>query len=269
MNFLLLTSDIKEVILSFVNEPRDVIKFLVSHKTAYRTSIISKYRKNTLDKIKRLIKVFQHDCYYDVMNTIKTNKDLQNKHFDMFINGYQDINLIKSETDLSIYNAEISLLATKCMCNTLDFLNLMRLSNSVDIPRYNTLRATGIEKLFLAKRFEDYDDTLIIEFDSGIEIFIKCNHAFIDINNCEFRFIEVAIKTKTFHHSYHYELSNYSGYNETTWIDHFMFILDLEIPSTILFGKIVNINYYSEYAYLWRTAYFLIEKLHIYNSLMK
>lgn len=269
MSFSVLTSDIKVIIARYMDSPKQLAQLFLSHKQDFMKHEIELLYESTLKDIENVFKQFQEDSFVNFQNEINDNIELREKHFSMFVDGYRDNDIISCETDFAIYNSEVSNLARRCRYNPLEFINLLRLSNKVQFDRARHLREDAMQKLFEYNNSNQYDDCLILTFQSGVQIMMKC----LNIRS-EIIYIEMCLKLVDHKNNksvvtkaYEFNLSSACCMQRFYWVDIIKDEIRKYVPATFIFGNVENIEYKSDYAEIWRCAYFDVEYLPKYYNM--
>jgi hypothetical protein len=261
--FNLLTNDLKTIVYDNVADPKDIVKLCASHKLCddFKLRVSQALYEENYRKVESILSLFHEDCFETIASALKNDIAMRHKHYDLFVNAYQGTNVIQTEDDFVFYDEECELVEEHCDCT----FNKLRLLDVYDFKKEENMQLKQRAMDFFFDMVDDFEliDDITLTFESGIVIRIECCKIYVDDH-----YINVAIDDNRNDRIVvrKYELGN--NYKDTTWVLDVMSVYKKFIAPQTILGKLKSIDYDCKSGHMWRFAYFRLERLPIYESII-
>jgi hypothetical protein len=262
--FLGLTDDLKSIVYDNLTNPKDILNLCASHKACddFKQRATEALYTENMTTVEKILNMFQKDCFYHIESDLKNDETMRQRHFSLFINGYQGTNAIQNADDFEFYDEECELVRTHCNCT----FNKLRY---IDVYEFNKEENALLKQRAMDYFFdmtEDYEliDNITLKFQSGIEMKIECCR--IDEDD---HYISVSIDDEN---NNKLEVRKYElGQNckDTSWVADVMSAYKKLVQPGKVVGNLVSVDYECMSGHMWRFAYFRLERLPIYHTLFE
>jgi hypothetical protein len=292
-----LTDELKMQIINKIDSSKDFIRFITSGIP----------HGMSLPELNSQLKTVQNADYYRLINTLYqftyecvglekkflTDKEARNKHFDMFMNGYPQSNILENDMNFKAYNDTFDDMVYDLATSMQDpsgFYNTLD-TYSMYAEILNKLRfkkgLTDDAQHMLFKKLEDdvVKHQLNLVLESGAKISIIITYAnqedthvpFIDIQACfdvydnkqerkQYK-IKLTVSEEIEDEDDDGEIiTTHVNSDPTEWIVPFLRSLQSSVGEKMLLGDVKSIQYNCDGERFWMKAYMLLDVLPRLNS---
>lgn len=259
----ILSTDTLLEICKHVEYDRDIAHLLSSCMVWERCKqlVVSNRRIDIVSRVSHVLEMFHEDVYKNVAHDFEMDTALRAKHFDLFIEGYSELKLMRSFYAIEFYKSEIESLAAACPCDSVTFINSMRFIDTFEENRNvaDMMKARAMAHMFQRYWSSAYDDEIVMLFENGATLQVKCVTG--NLNGDAF-----AVDVQLRYHNLYYRLQRrLRDASDGLWINVLAEAMIEKTRSSLLWGKLKSINYVSTLAPTWRKGYFMLECLPQYK----